>query len=167
VPYQVFSVSFLLTAFASYWCLEYLIVFICSVQDVANSFASLQLKVQPVLHPLTFKIRHWNSLFDEQKVQCDAQAFFETVRLQFKLGLQDFAVYHFPPGPPGPTGEILRTKLSKDCIEAIEWIGRLANQPCLYLHSAVDNVDAPFGVRISAESFCSLTVARRCVSKTC
>ena len=98
----------------------------------------------PVARALTFKVRHWSSMFDEQYVQCDARALFDTVRAQFKLGPEeDFAIYYFPPGPPrssDATG-IVRIKLSLDRLDEIERIGCLVNRPFLYLHSCIDNID--------------------------
>ena len=91
-------------------------------------------------------------MFDERLVKCNARALFETVRSQFKLGQEDFAIYYFPPGPPDSNGGIRRTKLSADRIDEIELIGQLAHQPFLYLHSAVDNIDIPFQSPIPASA---------------
>ncbi len=81
-------------------------------------------------------------MFDDRFVQCEARAFFETVRAQFKLRPEeDFAVYHFPPGPMTRPSGVARIRLSQDRIEQIERIGCLVNQPFLYLHSFADDID--------------------------
>jgi hypothetical protein len=121
---------------------------ICLVSDelVSQAFRRLELE------SLSFKIRHWNSLFDERLVRCNARDLFETVKNQFRLGQEDFAIYYFPPGPPDSNGGIRRTKLSADRIDEIALIGQLVHQPFLYLHSAVDNIDIPFQTPMSASS---------------